>query len=342
MMRQLTFLEPGRLEWHEVPPPRVEAATDAIVRPLVVARCDLDLYIALGVVRYPGPFAFGHETIAEVVDAGGDVSLAPGDRVAVPFQLSCGRCGTCRRGLTNSCEAYPFGAAYGLKPTSGTEFGGALSDLLRVPFADHMLLRLPDGVDPVAAASAPDNVADGWRAVGPPLRERPGATVLVVGGLAQSVGIYAAGCAVALGAGRVVYLDDHPDRRERATALGATCEPLALGEGRTPDAQFDVVVEAAGDADALAFAVRSTAPNGVLTSVSIHLGDTTPVPLRRAYYKGLTFQTGRVHSRAALPEVLECMRSGALHPERVTHRVASFEDAPDAMTDPGPKVVFSR
>jgi alcohol dehydrogenase len=194
----------------------------------------------------------------------------------------------------------------------------------------------------VAAASAPDNVADGWRAVGPPLRERPGATVLVVGGLAQSVGIYAAGCAVALGAGRVVYLDDHPDRRERATALGATCEPLALGEGRTPDAQFDVVVEAAGDADALAFAVRSTAPNGVLTSVSIHLGDTTPVPLRRAYYKGLTFHTGRVHSRAALPEVLACMGSAALHPERVTHRVASFEDAPDAMTDPGPKVVFSR
>lgn len=341
-MRQLTFVSPGRLEWHDVPAPRVGADTDAVVRPLTVARCDLDLYIALGVVRYRGPFAFGHETIAEVVEAGPAVPLAPGARVAVPFQLSCGRCATCRRGLTNSCEAYPFGAAYGLKPTSGTEFGGALSDLLHVPFADHMLLPLPDGVDPVAAASAPDNVADGWRAVGPHLRERPGASALVIGGLAQSVGLYAAGCAVALGAGRVLYLDDHPDRRTRAAALGATAEPLALGDGRTPDAQFDLVVEAAGDADALGFAVRSTAPNGVLTSVSIHLGETTPVPLTRAYYKGLTFHTGRVHSRAALPAVLDCLAAGTLHPEHVTHRVASFDDAPDAMTDPGPKVVFVR
>ena len=262
MMRQLTFIEPGRLEWHDVPVPRVAAATDAVVRPLTVARCDLDLYIALGLVPYPGPFAFGHETIAEVVEVGDDVPLAPGDRVVVPFQLSCGRCATCRRGLTNSCEAYPPSAAYGLKPTSGTEFGGALSDLLHVPFADHMLLRLPDGVDPVAAASAPDNVADGWRAVGPHLRDRPGTAVLVVGGLAQSVGIFAAGCAVALGASRVVYLDDHPERRQRAAALGAACEPFALGEGRTADAQFDIVVEAAGDADALSFAIRSTAPNG--------------------------------------------------------------------------------
>jgi alcohol dehydrogenase len=340
-MRQLTFIEPGRLEWHDVPAPRLGAASDAIVRPLAVARCDLDLYIALGVVRYPGPFAFGHETIAEVVEVGDAVPLRPGDRVAVPFQLSCGRCATCRRGLTNACEAYPFGAAYGLKPTSGTEFGGALSDRLLVPFADHMLLPLPDGVDPVAAASAPDNVADGWRAVGPHLRDRPGATVLVVGGLAQSVGIYAAGCAVALGAGRVVYLDDHEERRRRAAALGATAEPLALDQGRTPAAQFDIVVEAAGDEAALAFAVRSTAPNGVLTSVAIHLGATTPMPLTRAYYKGLTFHTGRVHSRAVLPEVLACLQHGTLHPEHVTHRLAPFDEAADAMTDPGPKVVFA-
>ena len=340
-MRQLTFLEPGRFEWQEVSAPAIRAATDAIVRPLTVARCDLDLYIALGVVLYPGPFAFGHETIAEIAEVGDAVPLKPGDRVAVPFQLSCGRCGTCGRGLTNSCEAYPFAAAYGLKPTSRTEFGGALAERMFVPFADHMLLPLPDGIDPVTAASAPDNIADGWRAVGPHLKSRPGATVLVLGGLAQSVGIYAAGCAVALAAGRVLYLDDHPERRARAAALGARAEPLALAEGREPKDQFDIVVEAAGDADALAFAVRSTAPNGALTSVAIHLGETTAIPLTRAYAKGLTFHTGRVHSRAVLPEVLSCLQHGALHPEHVTHRVVHFSDAIDAMTDPGPKVVFT-
>lgn len=339
-MRQLTFIRPGLLEWHDVPAPALRSDRDALVRPLAVARCDLDLYIAAGVVRYPGPFAFGHETVAEVVDTGSKAGVVPGTRVIVPFQLSCGDCSNCRRGLTNACSAYPFGAAYGLKPTSGVEFGGALSDLMHVPNADHMLVRLPDGIDPVVAASLSDNVSDGWRAVAPHLEAFPGASVLVVGGLAQSVGLYAAGAAVTLRAGRVLYLDDDAGRRTRATTLGADAAPLDLAGGRGPTDLFDVVVEAAGDEAALGFAVRSVAPNGVLTSVAIHLGATTAVPLTRAYYKGLTFHTGRVHSRRTLPDVVACVACGALHPEHVTHRVATFSEAPAVMTDPGPKLVF--
>ena len=340
-MRQLTFIKPGRFEWWDTPAPTLSAPTDAIVRPIAVARCDLDLYIATGVIPYPGPFAFGHEMVAVVADAGEQSGFAPGETVVVPFQIACGQCGACRRGLTNACEAVPFGAAFGLKPTSGVEFGGALSDLVRVPFADQMLVRLPRGVDPVAAASVSDNVADGWRAVAPQLAAYPGASVLVVGGLAQSVGLYAAGAAVALGAGRTVYLDDHDGRRAIARAMGAEAQPLALGDGRTASELFDIVVEAAGDAAALGFAVQSCGTNGVLTSVAIHLGATTPVPLTRAYYKGLTFQTSRVNSRATFPLALDCIACGRFHPETVTHRVARFCDAPDAMTDPGPKVIFT-
>lgn len=340
-MRQLTFLEPGRLEWREVPAPRLGADTDAIVRPLAVARCDLDFYIARGIVRYRGPFAFGHEVVADVVDAGPAVSLKPGTRVVVPFQLSCGRCEACRRGLTNSCTAFPFAAAYGLKPTCGTEFGGALSDLMHVPFADHMLMALPEGVDAVAAASASDNVADGWRAVAPALKAHPGATVLVIGGGAWSVGLYAAGAAVALKASHVVYLDDDAERRRRAVALGAEAAELALGQRDQAEEQFDIVVLAVGGDAALGFAVRSTAANGVLTSVTIFLEPANAMPLTRAYYKGLTFHTGRVQSRMVLPEVLDCMACGHLHPERVTHRVVSFHDAADAMVDAGPKLVFT-
>lgn len=341
-MRQLTFLAPGKFEWRDVPAPALKADTDAIVAAVAVARCDLDLYIATGLVNYSGPFAFGHEAIARVVDAGPAANVAPGDVVVVPFQLSCGRCAPCRRGWTNACAAFPFAAAYGLKPTSKTEFGGALSDLMYVPYADHMLVRLPVGVDPVAAASLSDNIADGWRGVAGPLKERPGASVLVIGGLAQSVSIYAAGAAVALGAGRTLYLDDNEGRRARAQALGADAAPLAFGDGREPADQFDIVVEGAGTPEALGLAVRSCAPNGVVTSVAIHLGDTTPVPLRRAYYKGLTFHTGRVHARATFPDAMAAIACGKLHPERVTHRVARFEDAADAMTDPGPKIVFTR
>jgi len=339
-MRQLTFLKPGAFEWQEVPAPTLQAATDALVRPIAVARCDLDFYIALGVVKYQGPFAFGHECVAEVVEAGDAAGVAPGQRVVVPFQLSCGRCDACRKGWTNSCTAYPFAAAFGLKPTSGLESGGAFSDLLRVPFADHMLLPLPDGMDPALAAGAGDNIADGYRGVAGPLAERPGGRVLVIGGLAQSVGLYAAGAAVALGAGDILYLDDHPDRRARAEALGARAESLALGEGRSVDAQFDVVVEANGTSEALAFAVQSAGPNAYLTSAAIHLARETPIPLTRAYYKGLTFNTSRVHSRATLPGVLECLACGKLKADAVTHRHASFAEAAEAMTDPGPKIIF--
>ncbi len=160
-MRSLTYLKPGAFEWRERDAPRLAADTDAIVRPLAVARCDLDLYIATGLVPFAGPFAFGHEAVAEVVEAGDAAGVVPGQRVVVPFQLSCGRCANCRRGFTGTCEAYPWLSAYGLARGGAVERGGALSDLMYVPFADHMLVPLPAGLDPVHAASAADNIPDG-------------------------------------------------------------------------------------------------------------------------------------------------------------------------------------
>jgi alcohol dehydrogenase len=187
------------------------------------------------------------------------------------------------------------------------------------------------------------------------LKARPGANVLVVGGLAQSVGLYAAGAAVSLGAGRVLYLDDDPVRRASAMRLGATAEPLNLIErrgktsieaGGSPLAmrsgteQFEITVEACGTADALDFTISSTAPNGVCTSVAIHFGP-TPLPLTKMYGKGITFVTGRVHARADLPAVLDLCASGHFHPEQVTSRVVPFLQSVDAMTDPGPKIIFT-
>jgi len=356
-MRQLTFISPGKFEWHDVAAPALGADTDVIVRPLAVARCDLDFYIATGFVPYPGPFAFGHEAVAEIVDAGSRAGFKPGDRVVVPFQLSCGRCDSCRRGYTNTCQAFAPRAAYGLKPTSGTEYGGAISELMHVPFADHMLVRLPPGLDPVSVASAADNIPDGWRAVAPHLKARPGANVLVVGGLAQSVGIYAAGLARSLGAGRVLYLDDDPVRRDAAARLGVTAEPLNLPErrvgsgasvaaGGSPLAlrasgeQFEITVDASSNPDALDFTISSTAPNGVCTSVAIYFGP-TPVPLTKMYGKGITFITGRVHARACLPDVLDHCAHGHFHPERVNSQSVPFTKAAEAMTESAPKLVFT-
>lgn len=338
-MRQLTLIKPGTFEWQDVPMPQVVQRRHAVVRPLAVARCDLDLYIATGFVPLQGPFAFGHEMVGEVVDAGEAAGVTAGQRVVVPFQISCGECTACKRGFTASCQSVPPFSAFGLGG-GRKEFGGALSDAVLVPYADAMLVPVPAGVDPIAAASMADNIPDGWRAVAPQLAERPGASVLVVGGMAQSVGLYAAAAAVALGAGRVLYLDDDSGRRDCAVLMGAQAEPLALADGRDPKEQFEIVVEAAGDPAALAFAIRSCAVDGVLTSVAIHLGATTPVPLTQAYYKGLTLQTSRASARRWLPDALHCMACGKLHPEHATHRVLPFADAADAMTDPGPKLVF--
>lgn len=339
-MRQLTFLAPKHFEWRDVPSPKLQHDRDAIVRPLAVARCDLDLYIATGVVPFPGPFAFGHEMVGEVVEAGKLANVVPGQRVVVPFQISCGSCTSCRRGFTASCESVPPYAAFGLGG-GRVEYGGALSDAIRVPFADFMLVPLPQGVDPIHAASAADNIPDGWRAVAPQLAQYPGASVLIVGGLAQSVGLYAAGAAVALGAGRVLYLDDNQANCERARHMGADSGPMALAAGREPQELFDIVVEAAGTSDALAFAVRSCRPNAILTSVAMHLEPTTAVPLSQAYYRGLTFHTSRASARIWLPDVLDCMACGNLHPEHVTHSVMPFAQAAECMTDRGPKIIFT-
>jgi alcohol dehydrogenase len=76
--------------------------------------------------------------------------------------------------------------------------------------------------------------------------------------------------------------------------------------------------------------------------VSMHFGATTPVPLSQAYYKGIEIHTGRVQSSATLAGPLDCMACGKLHARAITTRLAKFADAPEAMTDPGTKIVFLR
>ena len=123
-MRQLTFLGPGTLEWEDVAAPRLSGDGDALVRPLAVATCDLDAAVMAGKAPLPGPFAFGHEFVAEVADvAEGVGTVRRGDRVIVPFQISCGTCDRCRRGLTASCvTAGP--AAFGMAPIRGRSGAG--------------------------------------------------------------------------------------------------------------------------------------------------------------------------------------------------------------------------
>lgn len=341
-MRQLTFEEAGRYAWREVPDPAITASGQALVRPLMVACCDLDVAVCHGRLPLPPGYAVGHEGLAEVVAVGDEVrGVQVGDRVVVPFQISCGTCRECRRGLTGSCGSMPLMAAYGMAPIAGLDGGGFMSDLVLVPYADAMLIPMPDNVDPVAIASLSDNIPDGWRAVGPFTAElasldQVDRRVLVVGRL--SIGLYAAAFAAALGA-RVDYVDTDQRRLAAAEKLGAVVHDRAK-----PDKSWDrypVTVHTSADPALLAATLRATWPDGVCTDTGIYYQSAVAMPLLSMYTRGVRFVTGRVNARTVIPPILDLLADGCdLLP--AVERVVAWEDAALAWPTMTGKTVFAR
>ncbi|MFF1252215.1 alcohol dehydrogenase catalytic domain-containing protein [Pseudarthrobacter sp. NPDC058329] len=366
-MRELNFISTGKLDWIERNDPELITGDDAIVRPIVVSRCDGDTLpihhrvsramqaglkagaidpavgSICGPVPFQGPFAIGHEAIAEVVETGAFVqNLRVGDKVVVPWSVSCGRCGTCRRGLTSKCITARDGrtlAAFGFGPASG-HYGGMVSDLFRVPFADHMLVPLPVGLDPLRVAAASDNLSDAWRTVVPHLRARPGANVLVLGGGGKSIGLYAAGLAAAHGASVVDYVDSSPQRREVAASLGAVAHQRSGKPAANPG--YDIVVEASSTTSGIRKAIRATAPGGICTAIGYYVGTNTGIPLMHMYANDITLHLGVSHPRAVLPELLDWVHKNNFPAEKVTSHLADFDDAPRAYAEHTTKLVLHR
>ena len=339
-MQQLTCTGPGKLAFHDVPAPTLQGDGEALVRPLAVARCDIDLALLSGTFPLRGAFAVGHECVAEIVALGDAVrGLAVGQRVVVSFQLSCGRCGACSAGYSARCEAYPVLSDYGMQPLSGVDYGGMLSDLVRVPHAAAMLRPIPDRLDPVALASVSDNVLDGFRAVAPHLAACPGARVLVVAHGLPSVPLYAVQAAVALGASRVDFASSDETLLAHAARLGA--RPVATDFEKRGE-RYPIVVEGGLSEAGLRYAVASTAPDGVLQSVSFYPQGALPLPLGKLYTLGFRLAIGRCSAVSELPRVLPLIESGALHPEAVTTRVVDWSDAPSAWLEPATKLVVRR
>jgi threonine dehydrogenase-like Zn-dependent dehydrogenase len=377
-MRELQLVRSGRLAWSERTEPVLEDPGDAIVRPFLAGRCDgdtlpihrrvsraLQVGMALrlvdpvvgcicGRVPFKGPFAIGHECVAEVVEAGAGVNrVRVGERVVVPWAVSCGSCSRCLRGLTSKCERTTDRtlAAFGFGPASGP-WGGMIADRFRVPFADHMLVPVPAGVPSERVAAASDNLADAWRCIVPALAKRPGGSVLILGGGARSIGLYAAGLAIADGAEVVDYLDDNPRRREIAESFGArTRRWRAAGRGNRRHAThdpprrgrgYDVVVEATSRPAGLREALRALGPGGVCTAVGYYLASGTRVPAMRMYATSATLRVGVSHARAVLPELLAFVERTEFPAERVTTLAADWEDAPRAYAARTTKVVLQR
>jgi threonine dehydrogenase-like Zn-dependent dehydrogenase len=341
-MRELYLETPGRYVWREVPDAALQGPGEALVRPIAVASCDLDVAVARGLAPLPPGYAQGHEGVAEVVAVGESVTtVRAGDRVVVPFQLNCGECRECRRGITGSCAALPAMAMYGLGPIAGRDGGGFLADMVRVPFADAMLVPLPPGADPVTVASLSDNIVDGWRCVGPYAGElaaldQADRRVLVSG--VASVGLYAAAVAVALGA-RTDYFDTDRGRLEVAERLGAMVHEQPL-----PDrawSPYPVTVSTAPDVRKLAATVAATWPDGVCVDTGIYFDTDVRLPLLSWYTRGVRYVTGRVNARAAIPHALKLLDQG-LDLRPVVSSTVDWEDTPTAWAGLTGKTVVLR
>jgi threonine dehydrogenase-like Zn-dependent dehydrogenase len=371
-MRELNYVGKGKLQWRDTEPPTLRAPEEVLVRPFAVARCDLETaffrhglspLLRLGVAshllsprlledfgRKPlgGPFPIGHECVAQVIEVGGSVrSLNVGDVVVVPYQISCGHCGLCSRGHTAHCATdrpSPI-SAFGGFADPKRAWGGMMSDSLRVPFADHLLVPLPSELDPIAYASASDNLVDGYRSVAPGLKNLPGAPVLVVGGRARSIGLYAVTAALALGSEEVVYVDSNTSRLAVAEALGAQViegNYKAIPNSKLVHERFPLSVEASGCSAGLHLALSALAVCGTCSIVGLHFRKGTRLPLWDMYARNTNITTGLVDARAVLPEVLNLGKFAKFNPHAVVSTVASWSDAPEALLESSTKVVIER
>lgn len=338
-MQALHHLGKHQLRWQEVSDATLVEGTDAIVRPLAVAGCDLDRSIVGGTAPFKPPFVLGHEFTGEVIACGDQVrEIAVGDRVLASFQPSCGGCRPCHHGHSAACSVVAPTSMYGIGESAG-QWSGAFADAVRVPWADFNLRRLPAGVSPVAAASASDNFADGLRGVDDELVRRPGGSVLIAG--SGSIPLYAVAAAKFLGAGRISFASTNARALGIAERLGAECIHANTWPRRF--ATHDITMDCTQRPEGLAALMRSTAPFGLCTSASIYFGPSTPIPLGDAYMKGIRFYTGRVNSAAQLDRVLGLISAG-LDPlviEPVIYPWAQIEkgflEAPE-----GAKLIFVR
>jgi alcohol dehydrogenase len=334
-MRALQVAPGTRLRWRDVPVPPSPGPDAAIVHPIAASTCDLDCGIALGATQFALPLHLGHECVAEVLTIGERVqTVKPGDRVIVPFQINCGTCPPCCAGRTGSCTSVPPASMYGMGLAGGL-WGGAFSDQLAVPYADAMLVPLPEGIDPIAAASVADNVCDAYRHIAPHLptllESNPDAEVLIVGAMSPrtpfgaSAPLYVGLVARAFGARNVSVADARPEVRAHAERLGLNVlHPRKLRRR----AHAPLVVDAT--VDALQVSLANTAADGICSSLG-GFHRSTPVPLLQMYVRNATLHIGRAHVRPLIPKVLELMLDGRLHPETVTTTVAPLDDAPAAL-----------
>jgi alcohol dehydrogenase len=250
-MKALVFHGPGNKAWEDVPDATILQPTDAVVRIDTTTICGTDLHILKGdVPAVTDGRVLGHEGVGTITEIGSAVStLAVGDRVIISCISACGACSYCHQGLYAHCLADE--GASGIGWIFGHLINGTQAELVRVPFADNSLYKVPEGIKDEAAVMLSDILPTGFEIGVRYGRVKPGDVVAVIG--AGPVGLAAIMTSGLYGAARVIAIDLDANRREQARSFGATgVVDSAAGDwidqvkAMTDGLGVDVAIEAVG------------------------------------------------------------------------------------------------
>ena len=370
-MKALTWHGKGDIRCETVPDPRIEHGRDAIIRVTACAICGSDLHLLDGVMpSMEKGDVVGHETMGEVVDVGKDnTKLKVGDRVVVPFTISCGECFFCKNGLYSGCErsnpnakmaekmwGHSPAGLFGYSHMLGG-FAGGQAEYLRVPYADVGPYKVPEGLTDEQVLFLSDIFPTGYMAA-EFCSIKGGETVAVWG--CGPVGQFAIKSAFLLGAERVLAIDTVPERLALAAQSGATVLDFKkddiydriqeLTGGRGADACIDAVgtepettasIGSVIDRIKVATFMGTDRPHvlrqaieccrnfGTVSIVGVYGGYLDKIPMGSAINRGLTFRMAQTPVQHYMPKLMERIQKGEIDPSFVITHRATLEEGPE-------------
>ena len=333
-MHALVYHGPGEKSWDEVPDPKLEDDTDAVVRIDSVTICGTDLHILKGDVPEMTPGRIlGHEAVGTIEEVGMSVrTVKPGDRVLLSCISACGRCRYCRVGQFGQCLG---GGGW----IFGHLIDGVQAEYARVPFADNSTYKVPEGLSDEQVLYLSDILPTGYEVGVLNGTVQPGDTVAVVG--AGPVGLSCILGAKLYSPAHVVAIDPTPARREWALKFGAdmAVDPSEAAKtiaDLTDGLGADVTIEAVGVPETFEQCTELVRPGGHVANVGVH-GKPAALHLETLWIKNLTITTGLVDSYT-IPTLLKAIEGGQLDPTAfTTHRfsIGQAMEAYDTFSRPG-------
>ena len=326
-MKGYVFKDVNDLRLEDRPIPTIQDPRDAIVRVALSSICASDFHIKVGAVPSANKdIILGHEFAGEVVAVGDACKkIKVGDRVVANVETFCGECFFCQHGWVNNCTDPDGGWALGCR------IDGGQAELVRVPYADQGLNKIPNSVTDEQALFVGDILATGfWAAKISEIKSED--TVLIIG--AGPTGICTLLCAALKDPKRIIVCEKDPARLAFVRAHypeGLTCTPEECEDfvySNSDHSGADVVLEVAGGKDTFQLAWRCARPNAIVTVVALY-DEAQTLPLPEMYGKNLTFKTGGVDG-CDCAEILRLIERGKLDTTPlITHRfpLSEIEEA---------------